>query len=101
MISATSSVYEITAATAEKSRARGKPHNLFGKPEVLEQFNALARQAARDCGAEWLDVYEPTRRHPDKPSLYTADGVHVSNLGNRLLALEILKRLGSRGSAEN
>ncbi len=94
VISATSSVYEITQATAEKSRTRGKPHNLFGKPEALEQFNALARQAAGECGADWIDVYEPTRLHRDKPSLFTADGVHVSNLGNRLLALKILEYLG-------
>ncbi len=93
VLSATSSVYEITKATAEKRRTAGKAHNLFGKPDALEQFNAIARRVAGQCGAEWLDVYEPTRRCPDKPSLFTADGVHVSNLGNRLLALEILRHL--------
>jgi len=93
VISATSSVYEITEATAAKRRAAGKAHNLFGKPEALEQFNAIARKVANECGAAYLDVYEPTRRHPNKPSLFTRDGVHVSNLGNRVLALEILKHL--------
>ncbi|MDY0166280.1 MAG: GDSL-type esterase/lipase family protein [Thermoguttaceae bacterium] len=93
VLSATSSVYEITQSTAEKRRAAGRAHNLFGKPEALEQFNAIARRVAGECGAEWLDVYEPTRGHPDKPSLFTPDGVHVSNLGNRLLALEILRYL--------
>jgi len=39
-------------------------------------------------------VYEPTRTHPDKPSLFMPDGVHVNNRGNRLLALEILKYFG-------
>lgn len=96
LLSATSSVYEITQAAAEKRRTAGKAHNLFGKPEALEQFNAIARRLAAECGADWLDVYEPTRRHPDKPSLFTADGVHVSNLGNRLLALEILRRLAAQ-----
>jgi lysophospholipase L1-like esterase len=99
VLSATSSVWEITQATAEKRRAAGKPHNLFGKPSELERFNALARAAAADCGAVWLDVYEPTRRHAQKPSLFTADGVHVSNLGNRLLALEILKYLHTPGKS--
>ena len=93
VISATSSVYEITEATAAKRRAEGKAHNLFGKPEALEQFNAIAKKVADECGAAYLDVYEPTRRHPNKPSLFTRDGVHVSNQGNRLLALEILKHL--------
>ena len=96
VLSATSSVYEITQAAAEKRRAAGKAHNLFGKPEALEQFNAIARRVATQCGADWLDVYEPTRRHADKPSLFTADGVHVSNPGNRLLALEILNHLASQ-----
>jgi lysophospholipase L1-like esterase len=97
VLSATSSVWEITRATAEKRRATGKPHTLFGKPEELERFNTLAQRAAAECGARWLDVYEPTRRHAQKPSLFTADGVHVSNLGNRLLALEILKYLHAPG----
>ncbi len=95
VLSATSSVYEITEATAAKARARGKTHNLFGKPEALEQFNAIARRVAAECHAEYLDVYEATRRHREKSSLFTKDGVHVGNLGNRLLALEILRHLGS------
>jgi len=94
VISATSSVFEITKATAEKRAAVGKRHNLFGKPEELEKFNAIARKIAADMGCDYLDVYEPTRAHPDKPSLFTADGVHVNNNGNRFLALEILKHLG-------
>jgi len=93
VISATSSVYEITKATAAKRRAAGKAHNLFGKPEALEQFNAIARKVAGECGAAYLDVYEPTRQHANKPSLFRPDGVHVSNEGNRLLALAILKHL--------
>lgn len=96
VLSATSSVYEITQATAAKARASARAHNLFGKPEALEQFNAIAKKVAAECQAEYLDVYEVTRRHPDKPSLFTKDGVHVSNLGNRLLALEILKHLGGK-----
>ena len=86
-------VTPITEATAAKRRADGKAHNLFGKPEALEQFSAIAKKVADEYGAAYLDVYEPTRRHPDKPSLFTRDGVHVSNQGNRLLALEILKHL--------
>lgn len=96
VLSASSSVYEITQATAAKARASGRTHNLFGKPEALEQFNAIARKVAVECRADYLDVYETTRRHTDKPSLFTKDGVHIGNLGNRLLALEVLKYLGVR-----
>lgn len=93
IISATSSVYEITRETAARAAKAGKIHNLFGKPEALEQFNAIARKVAADLGAGYLDMYEPTRTHPDKPSLFTKDGVHINERGNRLVALEILKYL--------
>ena len=93
IISATSSVYEITKETAAKAAKAGKAHNLFGKPEALEQFNAIAKKVAQDLGADYLDVYEPTRTAPDKPSLFTKDGVHINEKGNRLVALEILKYL--------
>jgi lysophospholipase L1-like esterase len=96
IISATSSVYEITKATAEAARKAGRAHNLFGKPQALEQFNSIAQKVAKELGAGYLDVYEPTRTHPDKRSLFTADGVHISNEGNRLVALEILKYLGRK-----
>jgi len=49
---------------------------------------------AVETGADYLDVYEPTRRHPNKTELFTKDGVHVNERGNRLLAVEILHYLG-------
>ena len=94
VMSASSSVFEITKANSDKRAAAGRAHNLFGQPAALEQFNAIAKKVADECGAGYLDVYEPTRAHADKPSLFTPDGVHVNNNGNRLLALEILKYLG-------
>ncbi|MFZ2642439.1 MAG: GDSL-type esterase/lipase family protein [Verrucomicrobiia bacterium] len=93
ILSATSSVYEITKATAEKSAKAGKAHNLFGKPEALEQFNAIARKVAADLGADYVDLYTPTRTHTDKPSLFTKDGVHINDNGNTLVALEVLRYL--------
>jgi lysophospholipase L1-like esterase len=93
IVSSTSSVYEITEATAAEASKRGKSHNLFGKPETLEQFNAIARKVATDLGADYLDVYEPFRTHPQKPSLFTRDGVHINEQGNRLMTLELLKYL--------
>ncbi len=94
ILSATSSVYEITKETAAKAAASGKAHSFFGKPEALEQFNAIARKVAADLGADYIDVYEPTRLHADKASLFTRDGVHINEKGNRLVALEVLKYLG-------
>lgn len=94
VLSATSSVYGLTKAIADGRAKAGAPHNLFGQPASLERFNAIARKVAAELGAEYLDLYEPTRRHADKPSLFMKDGVHVNERGNRVLAIEILKYLG-------
>ena len=95
VLSATSSVFEICSANAKKRTAAGKSHNLFGKPEELERFNAIAKRVAAELGADYLDVYEPTRTHADKPSLFNPrDGVHLTNAGNRFIAYELLKYLG-------
>ena len=93
ILSGTSSVFEITKATAEKAAKAGKAHNLFGKPEAMERFNAIARKVAEDLGADYVDLYEPTRTHPNKPSLFTQDGVHINEKGSALVALEVLRYL--------
>jgi len=97
VLSATSSVYELTKAIADGRAKAGATHNLFGQPASLERFNAIARKVAAELGVEYLDLYEPTRRHPEKPSLFMKDGVHVNERGNRVLAIEILKYLGGSG----
>ena len=98
VISATSSVFEICKANADKSRDAGKAHSLFGKPEELEKFNVIAKRIAAELGADYVDVYAPTQTHPDKAGLFNPnDGVHLSNAGNRLIALELLKHLGTPG----
>ena len=96
VMSSTSSVYEITRATAEAKSKAGRAHNFFGRPQDLEMFNQLARGAADACGAAYLDVYGPTRSHANKPTLFTPDGVHLSNEGNRFIALQLLRYLSSR-----
>ena len=96
VMSSTSSVYEITRATAEAASKAGRAHNFFGRPQDLELFNRLAGKAADACGAAYLDVYEPTRTHANKPTLFTPDGVHLSNEGNRFIALQVLRYLASR-----
>jgi lysophospholipase L1-like esterase len=93
IVSSTSSVFEITKATAAEAARRGKNHNLFGKPEALEQFNTIARKVAADLKADYLDVYEPFRTYPQKTILFTPDGVHINEQGNRWMALQVLKYL--------
>lgn len=97
LLSASSSVFEICPANADKARAANRPHSLFGKPEELERYNAITKRIAAQAGAAYLDVYEPTRTHPDKRSLFDPhDGVHLTNAGNRFIALRILEYLGGQ-----
>lgn len=95
VVSASSSVHEITRETVVKRIASaGNGGSYFGKPDVLEAFNERMQAVAATTGAEYVDVYEPTGTHPDKPSLFTADGVHMSHAGNHLVAKVLLGALG-------
>ena len=94
LMSSTSSDYEKTSARAARARGAGRRHNFFGVPEMMEQFNATTRKIASDTGCDYIDVYGPTRDHPEKTALYDHSGVHLANKGHRVLALEVLKFLG-------
>ncbi len=88
-------MHEITRETVVKRIASaGNGGSYFGKPDVLEAFNERMQAVAATTGAEYVDVYEPTGTHPDKPSLFTADGVHMSHAGNHLVAKVLLGALG-------
>ncbi len=95
VISASSSVHEITRETVVKRIASaGNGGSYFGKPDALEQFNERMQSVAAATDADYVDVYEPTRTYPDKPSLFTADGVHMTHKGNLLVARLLLEYLG-------
>ncbi|MDD2707960.1 MAG: GDSL-type esterase/lipase family protein [Verrucomicrobiae bacterium] len=95
VISSTSSQFEVCKANTGRARAAGKKVPLYGKPDVLEKFNAMAKKVAKETGADFVDMYEPFRVHPNKPNLLDPnDGVHLTNEGNRLVALELLRYLG-------
>lgn len=95
ILSATSSVWEICWETAQKRAAEKKPHNLFGKPEELERYNAIAKKLADESQSGYVDLYGPLKSIPDKRSYFTPDGVHISEKGNRLVAVEVLKYLAA------
>ena len=95
LLSASSSVHEITRETViTRIEQRGSGGSYFGRPDVLEAFNERMQSVAETTDAGYLDVYEPTRAHPDRRSLFTADGVHMTHEGNLLVAREILGYLG-------
>ncbi|MDD3116911.1 MAG: GDSL-type esterase/lipase family protein [Victivallaceae bacterium] len=90
LISPTSSNFEVCNKNSQKLAKR--VHNRFGEPKHLEAFDAVLKKLAAELNVEYLDVYSPTRNHPDKPELFRAsDGVHLSTSGHRLMAEQLLQ----------
>lgn len=82
----------LKAAAMELARRRPKQHAIYGKPELLEQFNTVSQKLARELGLEYLDIYTPMKKLSGKPS-YFIDGAHLSRKGHDFVALRTLEYL--------
>ena len=74
------------------AKTRPKKHAIYGKPVFLEQYNAVSKKLAAELGVEYLDIYNPMKTLPDKPS-YFIDGAHLSDKGHNFVALKTLEYL--------
>ncbi|MBN2293531.1 MAG: carbohydrate binding domain-containing protein [Pirellulales bacterium] len=100
LLTASSSVYEICRANADKKIKLDKTAYCFGVPARMEEFNAVIEKLCHELKLDCVDVYKPTKNHPDKPSLFSPrDGVHLSKKGNQFIALQILKYLAENPPA--
>ena len=68
---------------------------------MLEEYSAISRSVAKDCGVELLDLrkvfidYEKANNKDNQPKgILTGDGVHLNKEGNRVVAEAMLKVLG-------
>ena len=68
---------------------------------MLEEYAAISRNVAKDCGVELLDLrkvfidYEKANNKGNQPKgILTGDGVHLNKEGNKLVAEAMLKVLG-------
>jgi lysophospholipase L1-like esterase len=68
---------------------------------MLEEYAAISRNVAKDCGVQLLDLrkafldYEKANNKENKPKdVLTRDGVHLGKEGNAFVAGEMLKVLG-------
>lgn len=94
LMSSSSSNYDVCLANSIKSN---RPRTRFGEPKHLEAFNAVLQELVKENKLEYLDVYNPTRNHPDKPGLFNPnDGVHLSVAGHQAIALEVLRYLAQK-----
>ena len=81
----------------ELAKRRPTRHSIYGKPAMLEAFNAVSQKLAAEPGVEYLDIYNPMKTLPDKPS-YFIDGVHLSDKGHNFVALKTLEYLAATGA---
>ncbi|HWL51399.1 MAG TPA: SGNH/GDSL hydrolase family protein [Chthoniobacteraceae bacterium] len=94
LISSVSPVEEIARARSEKRLAEGHATNRHGVPALMERYNEQLQRIAGEYGFDYVDVYTPTKNHPDKASLFNPkDGVHLTVEGNRFIATQVLQYL--------
>ena len=77
----------------EARRAKTKKKNfvLFGKPEFVDNYDLVNRRFCAEFNLDYIDILTPMRNHPDLKTLYVKDGVHLSLIGGRFIADEVLK----------
>lgn len=69
---------------------------MFGKGEFVREFDAVLRRLAGELQLEYLDMHGAMSAYPALPALYQADGVHLSEVGHRFAARQLLRALVSR-----
>jgi lysophospholipase L1-like esterase len=75
-------------------RAKAKPKQnfvMFGKPEFVDNYDLVNRRICEERKLDYIDILKPMRSVPNVNSLYVRDGVHLSLIGGRFIADEILK----------
>ena len=74
-------------AAIKAGKAKDKPFAQFGDPKLLEAYNSIMKEfAEKDLSVEYLDIYASMTAHPDKPSLFRPDGVHLTQKGHEYVA---------------
>lgn len=91
LLSATSSFSPRCKANAKKLARMGRKHVMFGQPQKLEAFNDVLKTLSEELKIDYVDIYTPTKNHPDKASLFNPnDGVHLTEKGNCFIAMLLL-----------
>lgn len=76
----------------EARRARAKKNFvLFGKREFVDDYDLVNRRFCAEFKLDYIDILKPMRNAPDIKALYVRDGVHLSLIGGRFVADEVLK----------
>ncbi len=64
---------------------------LFGKAEHVQAFDKTLQKLAADLQLGYLNVTNPFQQQSERATLFREDGVHLSEIGHRFVALQLLK----------
>ena len=64
---------------------------MYGKKEFVDLYDAENRKFCKDKNLSYIDILSVMRAVPSVKELYVVDGIHLSPLGGRVVADEILK----------
>ncbi len=81
---------EFIRARQEKAKP-GKKFVLFGKREFVDNYDLVNRRFCEELKLDYIDILDPMRKASNMKSFYIRDGVHLSLIGGRFVADEILK----------
>lgn len=76
---------------------KGKSSDLFGTPEIMQQFQQAVKDASNEEKCDLIDIFARTKAYPRNSELFQPDGVHLSSTGTYFVALEVLQGLTKAG----
>ena len=78
-------------AIAERRAKAKKNFVLFGKREFVDNYDLVNRRLCAELKLDYIDILNPMRNASNRKALYVRDGVHLSLIGGRFVADEMLK----------
>ena len=84
----------LKAQAMQIAKVQPQKHAIYGKPALLEEYNRISQQIAKELNVEYIDIYNPMKSLPGKPS-YFVDGAHLSGKGHDFVALKTLEYLAA------
>jgi len=91
LVSVSASYEPTTRAVHEQSMAERKAHNFFGRPDLLRAYNVVIAGLAREYGLDYLDLHTPMEASREWSQFTDDSGVHLTEIGDRFVAGEILR----------
>ena len=90
------------AELIEARRAKSKKNFvMFGKKEFVDNYDLVNRRFCKEFKLDYIDILTPMRNAPDLKALYVRDGVHLSLIGGRFVADEILRYFSTKNSEKD